>query len=331
MSISTFLPGRAYAARLIFYSFVCCLLSTSVCFAYDILLGTGDTDTFSYFAGKRICHSVNSLSSEVSCRPVPMKNYAASLTNLEGGALDAALVNAKLIHDASASKNMFQFLDIGYDNLRLLMPLYNEPIVLAVRQDSGIATLDDLLGKRVNGGPAFTMQNAVFHEVMNIKGWDEGDFNRYQTLSPRHAEEAIAFNAGNIQAMVHYGMHPDPKLAQELTGGPGKLVGIYDSSIERLIDSRTGFTLSVLSSGIYPQQSEDIPTLALENLLITSVDTDEETITLILEAIIKAKKQLQTAHPAFLDEELNAEMLNGRYLDPHPAAAEFMQRYSQGL
>lgn len=326
MSISALLPGRGFSVRLILYSFVCCLLNTSICYAYDILLGTGNTDTFSYFAGKRICHSINSFSTDVSCRPVPMENYAASLTNLQGGALDVALMNAKMIYDASTSKNMFEFLDIDYDNLRLVLPLYKEPIVLAVRQDSGITSLEDLVGKRVNGGPAFTMENIVFHEVMNIKGWDEDDFNSYQTLSPLHAEDSIAFNAGTIQAMVHYGMHPDQKLTQELNGGPGKLVGIYDSSIERLIESHTGFTSFVLSSGSYPQQNENIPTIALENLLITSVDTDPETVTLILEAIIKAKKQLQTAHPALLDEELNAEMLNDSYLAPHPAATEFFQR-----
>ena len=292
MSISALLPGRGFSVQLILFSFVCCLLNTSICYAYDILLGTGSTDTFSYFAGKRICHSINSLSSDVSCRPVPMQNYAASLTNLQGGALDVALVNAKMIYDASTSENMFEFLDIDYDNLRLLLPLYKEPIVLVVRQDSGITSLEDLVGKRVNGGPVFTMQNIVFHEVMNLKGWDEDDFISYQTLSPMHAEDAIAFNGGIIQAMVHYGMHPDKKLIQVLHGGPGKLVGMYDSSIEDLIESRTGFTSFVLSSKSYPQQNDTIRTIALENLLITSVDTDPETVTLILEAIIKAKKQL---------------------------------------
>jgi uncharacterized protein len=329
MSISALLSGRANAALLILYSCFYCLLNTSVCCAYDILLGTGSTDSFSYFAGKRICHSINSFSSDVSCRPVPMQNYAASLTNLQGGALDAALVNSKMIYDALTSKNMFQYLDIDYDNLRLLMPLYKEPVVLAVRQGSGIASLDDLVGKRVNGGPAFTMENSVFQEVMSIKGWDEDDFNSYQMLSPMHAEDALAFNAGNIQVKIHYGMHPDKKLAQELEGGPGKLIGIYDSSIERLIESHTGFTSFVLNAGSYPQQKENISTLALENLLITSIDTDGETITLILEAIIKAKKQLQTAHPALLYEELNAEVLHDSYLTPHPAAVAFFQKDSK--
>ncbi len=331
MSISALLPGRALAARLILLACVCCLINTSICYAYDILLGTGSTDSFSYFAGKRICHSITSFSADVSCRPVPMKNYAASLTNLQGGALDAALVNAKMIHDASTSENMFRFLDIGYDNLRLLMPMYKEPIILAVRQDSGIVALDDLVGKRVNSGPVFTMQNIVFHEIMNIKGWDENDFNSYQTLSSVHAEDAMAFNAGSIQAMVHCGIHPDEKLTQKLNSGPGKLIGIYDSSIERLIGSHTGFSSFVLSSGNYPQQNENIQTLALENLLITSVDTDPETVTLILKAIIKAEKQLKRAHPALLDEELNVEMLNNRYLEPHPAAAEFFQERSKRL
>lgn len=330
MSISALLPGRL-SATLLFCLFVFCIANSSVCYSYDLLLGTGDVDSFSYFAGKRICHSINSYSSEFSCRPVPMQNYAASLTNIEGGALDIALVNEKMIHDASASKNMFQYLDIKYNHLRLLMPVYKEPILLAVRQDANISTLDDLVGKRLNVGPVFTMQNMVFHEIMNVKGWEEDDFNSYQTLSPVHAQDAIAFNDGNIQVMVHYGMHPDSKLKQEIGGGTGKLIGIYDPSIKRLIKSETGFTSFVLPAGTYPQQNENITTIALENLLITSVDTDSETITLVLEAIFKAEKQLKRAHPALLDEEVSVDMMENRYLEPHPAAVEFFQKYFKQL
>ena len=211
--------------------------------------------------------------------------------------------------------------------LLLLLPLYKEPAVLAVRRDAAISSLDDLAGKRVNGGPVFTMQNIAFQEIMKIKGWDEDIFNVYQTLSPQHAQDSIAFNAGDIQAMVHFGMHPDQKLKQELSRGQGKLIGLYDSSVEQLIQSHSGFTSYVLDAGIYPEQNQKITTVAMETLLITSSDADKDTLLVVLEAILKGKEQLQRAHPALLEEGLTVEMLSDRYVAPHPAVEEFFRNH----
>ncbi|MDJ0623637.1 MAG: TAXI family TRAP transporter solute-binding subunit [Desulfocapsaceae bacterium] len=298
-------------------------------FAYDLLLGTGKTGTFSYFAGKRICHSINSAHSEVTCRPIPMQNYAASLTNLEGGALDLALVNGKMISDAANNRGLFRYLDIDYSSLRLLMPLYREPVSLIVRQDARITKLDDLPGKRINGGPVFTMPNIIFNEIMKVKGWNVNDFGLYQTLSPLHAQDSIAFNSGDIQVMIHVGMHPDKELQQELINRKGILIGVYDEAVESLIKADSGFVRDTIDTSLYSKASDEsqrnLPTLALETLLITSVDTDTETVDIVLGAIFSGKYRLHEAHPGLAVDTITREMLTTSHLPPHPVAMQFFQ------
>lgn len=304
-------------------------------FAYDLLIGTGKTGTFSYFAGKRICHSVNSAHIEVTCRPVPMQNYAASLTNLEGGALDLALVNGKMISDAANKRGLFRYLDIDYSNLRLLAPLYREPVCLIVRQDARISKLDDLPGKRINGGPVFTMPNIIFNEIMKIKGWNVNDFGLYQTLSPQHAQDSIAFNSGDIQVMIHVGMHPDKELQQELRNRKGTLIGLYDETVENLINADSGFVRDTIDTSLYsnfPDESpKSMPTLALETLLITSVDTDRETVDVVLGAIFSGRYRLHEAHKGLAADTITREVMTTSDLSPHPAALQFFQRRIDGF
>ena len=156
---------------LVLFALIFAGLSPSSGYAYELLIGTGEVGSFSYFAGKRVCHSIARFDQEVSCRPVPSDNYTDNLTNVQAGSLDVALVNSKFIHDAFLKSGPFRFVSLNYDRLRLLMPLYREPISLIVRRDAKISGLSDLAGKRVNSGAPFSLQSLIFKELMALAGW----------------------------------------------------------------------------------------------------------------------------------------------------------------
>lgn len=146
------------------------VLSPSPGHSYELLIGTGQVGTFSYFAGKTVCRTINTYDNDLTCQPVPSENYTDSLTNVLSGALDMALVNSKMIYDAFHGAGYFQYISLEYDQLRLLMPLYQMPISLIVRRDAKITSLGGLAGKRVNVGAPFTLQNIVFKEIMAAEG-----------------------------------------------------------------------------------------------------------------------------------------------------------------
>ncbi len=68
--------------------------------AFDILLGTGETGTFSYFTGRTICRVINRYADDIDCKPVPASGDEYNLTNLQGGSLDMALVDSRMLQDA---------------------------------------------------------------------------------------------------------------------------------------------------------------------------------------------------------------------------------------
>lgn len=299
--------------------------SPSSGYAYELLIGTGEVGSFSYFAGRSVCRSIVRFDQEVSCRPVPSDNYTDNLTNVQSGSLDLALVNSKIVYDAFHSAGLFRFVSLNYDQLRLLMPLYRMPISLIVRSDAKISKLSDLVGKRVNSGATFSLQNLIFKEIMATKGWQQDSFSLYQSLPSVNSQDFIALNNGSVQGMLHVGMHPDARLDRGLASDQMDLVGINGPNVNMLIDSNSGFTSQVLPAGIYADLDADIETLSLETLLITSADIDDVTVDLVLDAIISAKKRLQSAHPSFLGRKTDIETLNNSYLHPHPASILFFQ------
>ena len=76
----------------------------------------------------------------MNCETVPASDDVHNLTNLQGGSLDIGLIDSRMLHDAVNKTGEFEFLDISYDNLRALVPLYDIPITLVVRSDAKITS-----------------------------------------------------------------------------------------------------------------------------------------------------------------------------------------------
>ena len=73
-----------------------------------------------------------------------------------------------MLHDAMNKSGNFEFLDISYDNLRTLAPLYDDPITLVVRSDAKIASLAALKGKRINAAIAPASCGGYNHESQKL-------------------------------------------------------------------------------------------------------------------------------------------------------------------
>lgn len=297
----------------------------STAFSFEILLGTDQADSFSYFAGKAVCRIIDKADNGLTCRPVPSGSYADNLTNIQNGSLDMALVNSKVIYDAYHGTGLFRFVSLDYTQLRLLAPLYRMPISLVVRKDAKIFSLDDLAGKRVNIGPPLSLRETVFKELMSAMNWRSTSFSLLQRLSDDNAQDLIAMQTGSIQAMLHIGMHPDKRIVNSMDSKKTDVVGINGETPSRLIDSNAGFYRKVIPAETYPGQKTEIETLALETYLVAAADIENETVEQVLDAIFSARLKLQYAHPSFLKEQISIETLNENYIHPHPEAILFFQ------
>ena len=291
--------------------------------AVDILLGTGEPGTFSHFTGRMLCRVINSHTSDVSCQIVPVPDDVHNLTNLAGGSLDIGLVDSRMLYDAVNKTGHFEFLDISYENLRVLAPLYNIPITLVVRSDAEITSLQDLKGKRINAGAPRSLQYLAVDTIIIAKNWSTSDLSLVGELPPSQSQDRMAFCHGTMQAMVHIGVHPNSSLQQLFKLCKAGLVNMDDSDIEKLVNDHPAFWKIDIAADIYPTHPEKVTTFGTRALLVASEDLDEETVYKILDAIGSNQKRLTGAHPSLALFSVDIAQKSAAVIQLHPGAAKY--------
>ena len=297
--------------------------------SFDLLLGTEAPGTFSYFSGRVICRLINQQVDGVTCRQITTDNGVYSLTNLHDGSLDISLVDSRTLLDAVTKTGPFKYLDIGYENLRVLAPLYDMPVALVVRKDAEISSLDDLKGKRINAGTPQSQQYLAVETIMRAKNWTKDDFSLFGDLPPSSAQDDVkAFCYGTMQAMVFLTIHPDFSLRHLLKSCNADLLNVDDQDIKKVIDNDPALWETTIAAGLYPTHSGPVSTFGRREILVVSADLDDETVTEIVAALVKNRQHLIDAHTAlsrFSLESMREGFSGG--IELHPAVRKYLAEH----
>ncbi len=294
--------------------------------AFEILIGTDEAGTFSHFTGRVLERIISRNAREITCRTMPASGDVHNLTNLKEGSLDIALVDSRMLNDAVQHSGYFEFLDIRYDDLRCLTPLYDVPLTLVVRADADITTVDQLTGKRINAGLPRSPRRLATATIMKLKKWAPLDFSLFAEISPSLSQDTMAFCHGSIQATVHIGVHPDSSLLQLIQRCGAKLVAINDSDIQNMVTGNPAFLMTRIQAATYPSQPESLETLGTRILLVASQDLDEQTAYTIIKALYVDRQRLQTAHPALALRPVATSAKDIAGVKLHPGALRYFSQ-----
>lgn len=292
-------------------------------FAFDVYLGTHETGTFSYFAGRSICRVVNQQADEINCLPVAADDDMHNLTNLRSGSLDIGLIDSRMLHDAINKAGYFEFLDIKYDNLRALLPLYDVPVTLVVRNDSKITSLGELKGKRINIGAPLSSERLAVETILKAKNWTRKDFRLADELSNSQSQDRLAFCHGTVQAMFYLGVHPAPTIEQLIRLCRASLVNLDDGDIQRMVKGHPAYLNVEIAPDMYATQTQGIATFGTTMVLVASADLDDQTVYAITKAIEDNHKRLQSGHPALLSSAAEIDQNKIVGLQLHPGAVKY--------
>ncbi|HSP31447.1 MAG TPA: TAXI family TRAP transporter solute-binding subunit, partial [Halomonas sp.] len=177
------------------------------------------------------------------------------------------------------------------------------PLTLLASEDSGIETLDDLEGRRVNSGNPGSGQRNTMEVVMEAKGWDEDTFSMVSELDA--AEQAAALSDNNIDAMVYVVGHPNGSIQEATTTVDSRLIPLDDEDIQGIVDEYPYYTSSVIPGGLYRGNDEDVETFGVSATFVSSADVDEDVVYETVKAVFEDFDRFKRLHPAFenLDEK----------------------------
>ena len=170
-------------------------------FAADLIIGTGPTATVHTSVGRAICRLIQKTNPGTTCEVATVEGRHAAeplavLTEVRNGAIEIGIVQSDWQYHAFQGTGPVEFTDVSFENLRSLFSLHGELFTVIARRDSGIETLDDLAGKRVNIGNPGSNQRAIMDMVMDAKGWTEGTFQFADELSD--ADQLLARHDGDV-------------------------------------------------------------------------------------------------------------------------------------
>ncbi|MDR5884485.1 TAXI family TRAP transporter solute-binding subunit [Vreelandella janggokensis] len=268
-----------------------------------ITIGTGGQTGVYYVVGQSVCRLVNRGSDEhnIRCNAPSTGGSVANINGIKSGELDMGVAQSDVQFQAYNGTGNFE--GDAFEDLRAVFRIHGEPLTLLARADSGIETLDDLEGKRVNIGNPGSGQRNTMEVVMDAKGWDEDTFSLVSELDA--AEQAAALSDNNIDAMVYVVGHPNGSIQEATTTVDSHLIPMNDDDIQGIVDEYPYYSTSVIPGGLYKNNPDDVETFGVAATFVTSADADDDVVYETVKAVFDDFDRFKRLHPAF--ENLDAQ------------------------
>jgi len=285
-----------------------------------ITIGTGGQTGVYYVVGQSICRLVNRLEdANIKCNAPSTGGSVANINGIKSGELDMGVAQSDVQYQAYNGTGNFE--GDAFTDLRAVFRVHGEPLTLLARADSGITTLDDLVGKRVNIGNPGSGQRNTMQVVMDAKGWTEDTFSLASQLGA--AEQASALGDNNIDAMVYVVGHPNGSIQEATTTVDARLIPLNDDDVEGIVAEYPYYSASMIPGGLYKGNDENVETFGVAATFVTTAKADDEVVYQTVKAVFDNFDRFKRLHPAF--ENLVAEEMATQGLSAplHDGAARY--------
>lgn len=259
----------------------------------NVAIGTGEPGSAYHKLGRALCRLIDSGrdGNGLTCEPLATPGGLFNLANVRGGALEFGLVPSDLHYYAVAHAGPFEFVDATYENIRSLFSLYAEFFTLVVHRDAGIASLDDLKGRRVNKGVWGTAERGFVDALIAAKGWTDGDFLATEALPA--SQQSLSFCQDRLDAIVYSAAHPDGDIARVLKLCDAVLVGVAADELAAIQARSPFYVAGEIPAGSYPEAGEPVRTFGIKATLISSAETDPDVVYAVVKAVFENLDRLK--------------------------------------
>ena len=290
--------------------------------ANTVNIGTAGVTGVYYPAGSGICRMFNRNRGQqgVNCSAEITEGSIANIEGLRAGEFDMVIVQSDWQFHAYQGDGPFA--PAGpYRDLRAVFSLHPEPLTVVARADSGIDTVADLRGKRVNIGNPGSGQRATTDALMAANGWTMADFAQASELPSD--QQAAALAAGSVDAIVFTVGHPAGEIWDATKSTAGQFVPITGPAVERLVTDSPYYTKAVIPGGLYRGNDDPTPTFGVRATLVTTAATPDDVVYLVVKSVFENFEDFKRLHPALAHLD-RREMARAALTAPlHPGAERY--------
>lgn len=285
-------------------------------------IGTGAITGVYYPAGGAICRLLNRGRNEhgIRCSVESTGGSVSNLNAIRNSGIEFGIVQSDWQYNAYNGSGFFAD-QSPFKDLRSVFSLYTETFTIAVLEKSGIKTLDDIVGKKVNFGPLGSGMYATMEVLMGVKGWKKDNFSSITYLQP--SEQPSALCEEKIDVMIYAAGNPNGVLQEASQTCKIKLITIDDKTIDKLIELNPFYVKAVVPGGMYANNQQNTTTFGVKASLVTSVKISNDVVYQITKAVFENFDNFKTLHPVFSSLK-KEEMVNQGNSSPiHDGALKY--------
>jgi hypothetical protein len=256
-------------------------------------IGTNLVAGLYYPAGGALCRVV-AKAGEMRCLVESTNGSTANIKGLLAGELEFGIVQSDWQYHAVQGTAAFRE-GGAVKSLRSVMALHAEPLTLVVRSDSGIENFEQLKGKRIGAGPADSGQRILFDILVAASGWRGQEVG---TLNAAGADDAAkAFCAGELDAVLLMGNHPNALTQRLIAGCKGKLTPVGGAAVAKTIADRRYYAPATIPAGLYEPAQPEIVTLGVRATLVTTDQVPADLVYALVKAVAENFPEFIAQHP----------------------------------
>jgi TRAP transporter TAXI family solute receptor len=264
----------------------------------DVLIGTASPTGMYYALGGSICRLFNLETSRHGrrCSEAPSSGSVANIESLGRGRLDIGIVQSDVLADAVAGHGVFARRGPVTD-LRVLFAGHDEMLTLVAGRHSGVHTVADLRGRRINIGSAGSRERAGMERIFTALGLVPADLREVRELSS--AEQSRAFCAGDLDVIVYSVPHPNGLIADVTATCGGRLVHVSGGGIEAMIAELRQYDRAVIPGGTYAGNPDDVRTFGVRAVVVAGPRVTDDVAYEMTSAVFDNVQAFRRLHPAF--------------------------------
>lgn len=287
-----------------------------------VSVGTGGVTGVYYPVGGAICRLMNQNRREtgIRCSVELTGGSVFNVNAIKGGDLEFGVVQSDVQYNAN--KGEANFADGGaHEKLRSVFSLHAEPLTLVARKEAGIASFDDLKGKRVNIGNPGSGQRALMDLLIAEKGWTNSDFAVAAELAP--AEQSSALCDNNIDAFAYTVGHPAGAIQEATTTCDSVIVPVEGEAVDKLVADNPYYFKATIPGGMYRGTDNDVNTFGVGATVVTSADVPDDVVAAFVDAVFKDFDAFKALHPALANLTPESMVNQGNSAPMHPGAEAY--------
>ncbi|WP_299692658.1 TAXI family TRAP transporter solute-binding subunit [uncultured Tateyamaria sp.] len=287
-----------------------------------ITIGTGGVTGVYYPTGGAICRLVNKDRKEhgVRCSVESTGGSVYNTRTIREGELDFGVVQSDVQSAAMEAVRAFES-DEPYGDLRAVFSVHPEPMHVMVRADSGINSVADMKGKRVNIGNPGSGTRVLAGVLMDAAGVTPDDFSLAAEL--KSSEQSAALCDGKLDAAIWAAGLPNGSSMEATSTCDIKLLDLTTSGTDKVLAANSAYAAATIPGGMYPGNDVDVASWGPKATFVTDAATSDDVVYVLVKAVFENFDDFKKLHPAFGNLTKEQMVKDGLSAPLHPGAEKY--------